>query len=336
MSAYNAERYIAEAVDSVLAQSLRNFEFLIFEDASTDRTREILRSYSDPRIRLVEISNNLGLTRNLERGMLMACGDFVARMDADDVCMPHRLARQVDYFHARPDVAVLGSAVTFFGEGRASFVCYQPLEHDEIKCELLFAFTMLHSSVMMRKCALDAHGLNYDVAFPVSQDHDLWVRAIRKLRFANLREPLVKMREHVSKVGRTRNTLQRELSDVVRSRQLQELGVQASEREFRALAEHEGMTGAWTEQDCEAFDSLLTKVFEANREKRLFCHSELVRCGTRRFRGTCRQLLMAGNSAGRYYWRSAARLLGTTTLRQRLGLRVRSILMGRGSFPGLK
>jgi len=104
MSAYNAERYVAEAVDSVLAQTFPDFEFLIFEDASTDGTREILRRYADPRIRLVENETNLGLTRNLERGMLMARGESVARMDADDISMPERWARQFEYLGVHPEI----------------------------------------------------------------------------------------------------------------------------------------------------------------------------------------------------------------------------------------
>src|SRR5882762_8361511 len=97
MSAYNAERHLAEAVDSVLAQTFHDFEFLIFEDGSTDSTPIILDRYSDPRIRLVENGTNLGLTRNLAQGMQTARGDFVARMDADDISMPHRLASQLNY-----------------------------------------------------------------------------------------------------------------------------------------------------------------------------------------------------------------------------------------------
>ncbi len=326
MSAYNAERYVAEAVDSVLAQTFSDLEFLIFEDASTDRTREILRGYSDPRIRLVENYANLGLTRNLQRGMLMARGEFVARMDADDVCMPQRLARQFDYLGTHPEIAVLGSAVTFFGEGRDPFFGYQPLEHDEIKCALLYGFTMLHPTVMIRKAAFEANDLNYDTAFPVSQDHDLWVRAIRKVGFANLRDPLLDLRVHSGKIGATQDALQKEHSDEVRRRQLVELGVTATTQEIRALGEHTALATAWTKSDLKSFESVLLKIIAANSTALAFNHNVLRRMGANSFRGTCRQLLIARNDVGRLYWQSPLRQYVTPSSRQSLGMIVRTLL----------
>jgi hypothetical protein len=328
MSAYNAERYVAEAVDSVLAQTFPDFEFLIFEDASTDRTREIFRSYSDPRIRVVENEANLGLTRNLQRGMLMACGEYVARMDADDVCMPQRLARQLEYLGAHPEIAVLGSAVTFFGEGREPFVGHQPVGHDAIKCALLYGFTMLHPTVMIRKKDFDRYGLNYDPAFPVSQDHDLWERAIRKVRFANVSETLLHLRMHAEKIGTVRNDQQRRYSDLIRSRQLAELGVSATPAEVRVLGEHGSPQATWTLADCQALEQLLLRIFESNKKSGVFDQGMLVGMGVAHFRGTCRHLLLNGNGAGRYYWRSRIRRLDVPTMRELVGLIWRSFGFG--------
>jgi glycosyltransferase involved in cell wall biosynthesis len=112
MSVYNAQLFIAEAVESVLNQIFKDFEFLIFEDKSTDSSLEILRSYSDPRIRLIANEHNQGLTKNLASGMRIARGEFVARMDADDVCVPNRLETQLAYLEEHPEISVLGSAVT--------------------------------------------------------------------------------------------------------------------------------------------------------------------------------------------------------------------------------
>jgi len=325
MSAYNAERYVAEAVDSVLAQTFPDFEFLIFEDASTDGTREILRRYADPRIRLVENETNLGLTRNLERGMLMARGESVARMDADDISMPERLARQFEYLGVHPEISVLGSAVTFFGEGREPFVGYQPLKHDEIKCTLLYGFTMLHPTVMIRKTEFERYDLNYDPAFPVSQDHDLWVRAIRKVRFANLKDPLLRLRMHAEKIGSLRNRHQRQYSDLIRGRQVAELGVSATPEEVRVLGEHGSPGATWTAAECQALEELLLRIFEANKKSAVFDQGILVGMGVAHFRGTCRQLLLNGNAAGRYYWRSQIRRLDAPTMRELVGLIWRSL-----------
>lgn len=325
MSVYNAERFVTQAVDSVLNQTITDFEFLIFEDKSTDSSREILRSYDDPRIRLVENTENLGLTKNLAAGMIMARGQFVARMDADDICMPNRLAQQLAYLDTHPDVSVLGSAVTYFDERGKEYVAHQPLEHEEIKCTLFYGFTMIHPSVMIRKSDLMKHGLNYDPAFRVSQDHDLWTRAIRVLRFSNLHSPLLKMREHENKLGRTRKPMQQQLSDLVRARQLNELGLAVSSRQLQLFCEHQSGAMHWSIRDCREFESLLLHIFDANERTLLFDREILVSTGAAHFRAACRELLMAGNPAGRYYWRSRIKLKDKPTIRQYAGLFLRSI-----------
>ena len=332
MSVFNGEPFVAEAVESVLLQTFEDFEFLIYEDKSTDASLQVLRRYPDPRIRLVENTENRGLTRNLISGMNLARGDFVARTDADDVCAPHRLATQVAYMDANPQIGVLGSAVIFFTDSGKEFVAHQPLEHDEIMCTLLYGFTMLHPSVMIRKADFDRHKLNYDPAFTVSQDHDLWVRAVRKVRFANVYEPVLRMREHTGKIGRTRKPLQQELSNVVRQRQLAELGVTATAQELSVFGDHNTLAEPWTLKECETFEALLLRIFDANTEACVYDQDTLVRMGVHRFRATCRQLLIAGNRAGRYYWRSKIRRLDDPSLRQIIGLALRSLSSGRSSL----
>lgn len=325
MSAYNAERFVGEAVQSVLRQTFDDFEFLIFDDKSTDATLRALRSYRDRRIHLVENRENRGLTKNLISGMEMARGEFVARMDADDICMPARLATQVSYMDQHPEISVLGSAVVFFTEEGKEFVAHQPLEHEEIKCALLYGFTMLHPSVMFRRAALERHGLNYDPVFPVSQDHDLWTRAIRKVRFANLHEPLLRMREHDQKIGRNAKRRQQDLSNMVRQRQLEELGIAVAADELTVFGDHETPPRHWTSKEVGTFETLLRRVFAANLTARLFDQEILVRMGSERFRETCRQLLIVGNSAGRFYWHSTLRQFDKPSPRQLGGLALRSL-----------
>jgi glycosyltransferase involved in cell wall biosynthesis len=325
MSVYNAEHFVAQAIGSVLEQTFEDFEFLIFEDKSTDSSREILRSFSDGRIRLIENTENLGLTKNLALGMEMARGEFVARMDADDICMPHRLATQVSHMLEHPEISVLGSAVTFFDGSGKEFVAHQPLEHDEIKCTLFYGFTMLHPSVMIRRAEFEKHGLNYDPAFRVSQDHDLWTRAIRKVRFANIHEPLLGMREHQGKIGRTSKPRQQELSDLVRKRQLHELGIEATEQEIGVFNVEPATQSKWCLNDLKIYEALLLKIIEANRRASVFNQKVLEQMGAAFFRAGCRELLVHENNAGQYYWRSRVKQFDDPTFRQSVGLAFRSI-----------
>ena len=328
MSAYNAGRYVGEAVDSVLKQTFVDFEFLIFEDKSTDETLKILRGCEDPRILLIKNHENMGLTKNLAAGMELARGEYVARFDADDCCELNRLERQVAFLDAHPEIGLLGSAVTFFNDNGWEMIAHQPLTHEEIKCVLFYGYTMLHPTVMMRKAAFAQHGLNYDTTFRVSQDHDLWVRAIRKIRFANLYEPLVRMREHSGKIGSTSNGLQRAYSDRVRERQLKELGLVAESGDLRLLGEHETSVDHWVRENIEGFESLLLRIFHANQQVQIYDQEILITMGAARFRELCRRIFLVGNRTGRYYWRSRLRHLDEPTVRQLAGLAFRMITVG--------
>ena len=207
---------------------------------------------------------NLGLTRNLISGMRIARGEYVARMDADDVCLPNRFEQQLDYFSLHPEISVLGTAVTFFDGKGYEFIGYQPEDHEEIKVALLFGFTMLHPSVIMRKAALDKHGLTYDAAFECSQDHDLWTRAVRKLRFGNLHEPLLKMRQHGGKIGNTHKSEQEELSNIIRKRQLDDLQVIYTKEELAAFDLAAGMVKEFSSDHLRDLESIYLKIIAAN------------------------------------------------------------------------
>lgn len=326
MAAYNAEPFLREAIDSVLNQSFQDFEFLIFEDCSQDATLEIIQSYDDPRLRVIINETNQGLTKCLIYGMELAKGEYVARMDADDVCMTNRFERQLAYFSTHPEVSVLGSAVTFFDGKGYEFVGYQPETHDEIKVALFLGFTMLHPSVMMRKADMDKFGLNYNPEFVVSQDHDLWTRAVRKLRFANFGEPLLNMREHSSKIGSTRKPEQVTLSNRSRKYQLDELGVFYSPEEFYAFNMAAGMPEQFDETSLLNLESIFLKVIQANRDIGIYVQSILEKAVAARFRSICRNLLLGGTATGSVYWKSQLRSYDAPTLREKIGLLYRSIL----------
>ena len=114
MSVYNGERYLKEAIESILNQTYKDFEFVIYDDCSTDNTPEIIESYSDSRIVYRRNSVNQGLTRNLADGVSRSAADYIARMDADDIAYPERLERQLEWMEHHPEVTVLGSPVSFF------------------------------------------------------------------------------------------------------------------------------------------------------------------------------------------------------------------------------
>lgn len=187
MPAYNAEKFLLESIGSILDQTFKDFEFLIIDDGSTDGSAEIIRSYSDPRIRFVQNTENLKLTATLNAGLALARGEYIARMDADDFSLPERLAKQVMFLDTHPAVGIVGVWAQAFGE--AHFKIPHPADSERIRAKLLFDTALVHPAVLMRRTFLDSQCLRY-APLGHFEDYDLWQRAARLFPLANLAENL--------------------------------------------------------------------------------------------------------------------------------------------------
>ena len=204
MSVHNGERYLAAAIDSVLTQTFENFEFVIVDDASTDATRSILDAYTDPRIRRLANDSNIGLTKSLNRGLALARAPLVARQDADDVSLPRRLALQVVFMAAHPEIVLVGSRVRVIDESGRRRVGHIDVRAESavgVRWQLLFSNPFAHSAVMFRLNAVrDALG-GYDERFEFNQDFELWSRVIGHFEAANLPDVLVEYRAHADSIA---------------------------------------------------------------------------------------------------------------------------------------
>jgi glycosyltransferase involved in cell wall biosynthesis len=207
MPVYNSERYVAQAVESILAQTFTDFEFLIVDDGSTDASRTILESYAarDARIQLVSRPNT-GCLVALNEMLGRARGDLIARMDADDVAFPERFERQVAYLYEHPACVLVGSRVLIIDpDGDEITVMGNALGHEEIVDALLAnqGQMVYHPAVMFRREAVMALG-GYDVRMIEAEDLHLFLRLADVGEIVNLPEPLLKYREHLKKAGRAR------------------------------------------------------------------------------------------------------------------------------------
>ena len=194
MPVYNGFKYLDEAMKSILNQTFQNFEFIIIDDGSTDDSVKIIKSYDDNRIRLVENKNNLGQSETLNIGLNIAKGKYIARMDQDDISMPERLERQSEFMEDNPQIGVCGTWIQLIGKYNG--IAELETEDDLIKIKLLTNQNLAHPSVMIRKQILENYKLSYSISYTVAQDYDLWVRMFDHCSFANLPEPLLKLRMH--------------------------------------------------------------------------------------------------------------------------------------------
>jgi glycosyltransferase involved in cell wall biosynthesis len=190
MGVHNGAPWIPGAVASVLGQTLGDLELIVVDDGSTDATPGLLAAVRDPRL-VVERQARAGLTPALNRALARARAPLIARLDADDVALPERLARQRAFLWAHPEVGLLGTAARVVDERDRELHVIRPPEHDRaIRRALIRGNLFVHSSVMLRRALAERVG-GYDASFPVAQDYDLWLRLAGLTRMANLSEPLV-------------------------------------------------------------------------------------------------------------------------------------------------
>nr|WP_315142633.1 glycosyltransferase family 2 protein [uncultured Flavobacterium sp.] len=201
MPVYNCELYIKEAVDSILNQTFADFDFLIIDDASTDKTVSIIKEYKDSRIQLIEKTVNTGYTISLNYGLKVAKGEYIARMDGDDISFPHRFEKQIAFLDANPDVVLCGSNFGIIG---AEKLINLPEENEAIKLGLLKGNCIAHPSVMIRHSVLQEHAVTYDFNKEPAEDYDLWVRLLQFGKLYNIQENLLNYRVHSTQVSKKR------------------------------------------------------------------------------------------------------------------------------------
>src|SRR6185437_2936746 len=194
MPAYNAGKYIREAISSVLEQSFTDFELLIVNDGSTDDTEKIICSFNDRRIVLLS-QENKGVAAALNLGLTNARAPYIARFDADDVCYPTRLKIQYDFITAYPQYCIVGSAADCIDAGGAFIFTHHPEGHlnEEIQQLKYSTCPFIHSSVLYKKAAVINNG-GYNEHAYTYEEHFLWVRILKEEMGCNLSQPLIKVR----------------------------------------------------------------------------------------------------------------------------------------------
>jgi len=194
MPAYNAEKYIGEAIASVLAQSFTDFELLIVNDGSTDETKNVVRSFSDPRIVLIS-QDNKGVASALNLGLSLARAPFIARFDADDICFTNRLKVQYDFITTYPEYSVVGSAADYVDADGHFIFTHHPQGHlnEEIQQLKYSVCPFIHSSVFYKKEVVINNG-GYNEHAYTYEDHFLWVNILKNEKACNLSQALIKVR----------------------------------------------------------------------------------------------------------------------------------------------
>ncbi|MFA6074534.1 MAG: glycosyltransferase [Negativicutes bacterium] len=234
MPVYNAEKYLREAIDSILEQTFRDFEFLIIDDGSTDSSVEIVNSYCDCRIKFFKNCENKGIVFSLNKGLEFANGEYIARMDADDISLRERIKVQVQFMDANKEVGVCGTWVKTFGGSKK--ILKNPASAEEIRCGQLFFTLIAHPTVMLRKECFTQNNLGYSPDDLYAEDYGLWVRCWNHFDIVNIPEVLLSYRVCSSNVSNRYSSIQKKTTLKIMSTLLIRLGINVSENIMRRHA----------------------------------------------------------------------------------------------------
>lgn len=311
MPVHNRARLIGRAVTSVLRQSFGDFELLLIDDGSSDDSVRVIRRFSDPRIRLLQNGENLGIARTRQRGLEEARGTFIALLDSDDAMPPRRLEQQVRFLHAHPHVATVGGWAREFdaaGKLRRS-VKVLPLVPGELKARLLFRTCFHNSSTMSRLSVLREFG--YDPAFPVSSDYEMFSRVAHDWKLANLPRVFLHRGVHEGRVTVERAAEVRRMNMTIAARQLQALGLPTDQ----ATVEHHVLVARLKKQGIHPDEAFLDRtaawferIEEANREAGVYEPAALSATLAQLWAIAClRARRRIGRHALSYFWSSRLR-----------------------------
>lgn len=236
MSVHNEHpAYLKCAIDSICNQTYKKFEFIIIDDASDEECFAYLSEISlkDKRIRLYRNSKNIGLTKTLNKGLMLAKGEYIARMDADDFSLPKRFEKQISYLKTHTNIAILGTGVVSFGEANVFMSPMRGLTPQQAKCQLFFTSSLCHPSVMIRKDFLDKFRLTYAEDVKKGQDFDMWERSSVLGDVAVMQEVLLYYRLHKDQITSKSKNEQDNTAEMVMKRRLYRIGINPTDKEYR-------------------------------------------------------------------------------------------------------
>lgn len=272
MPVYNAEKYLPEAIESILNQTFSDFEFLIVNDGSTDNSLGILQSYEDKRIRVLHLEQNVGLVKALNIGLKEIRSEYIIRTDADDISLPNRIEVQLAFMQQNKDVGVCGSwfdTIDARGEKKGG-TRYKPSD-EAIRLKHLYQINLSHGTAILRTSVLKENSINYSSDFDHAEDYDIFDRIGTVSKLANIQQVLYVVRLHDTNVSKTFGHVQKDNSLGVKRRIFMRLGItDITDDEIGIYQELQHQNYKQLAQQQKEVLLLLTKMFEANETTNMF------------------------------------------------------------------
>ena len=309
MPVYNGEKYLKRAIESILKQTFRDFEFLIIDDGSADKSAEIIKSFNDARIRLERNETNLGLIKTLNKRLGLAKGKYIARMDCDDISLPKRLSIQVNFMEKHPEIGICGSWVKIMGL-KQEFVNRYPQNHEEARAYLLFNTPLAHPSVIIRKEVMEKHELEYDENYKHAEDYELWSRIIKHTKLSNIPKVLLHYRMHDASVSKKNSSEQTENSDKVRLSLIKNLGLAPTPVELDLHRRFVRPDYLNSKDFIDQLETWLGKLLSVNEKMRIYEQESLAKIISSRWFNACATNTSLGFWVFKKFWQSPLKKTG--------------------------
>jgi len=281
MPVYNGEKYLEAAIDSIRNQSYKNWELIVINDGSTDNTENIIGQYADNRLKYVKNEANLGLIPTLNKAINFCDGEYIARMDADDICEKDRLSKQVKFLDKHSSIAMCGTnAIVIDENGNKKGNIVNVSSNDYIQINLLFSVPIIHPSVMLRSQVLKNY--RYDENYKHIEDYELWCRIADEHKICNLSSKLLEYRWHTSNISVQNNSVQEKRKDKVITNQLNKIGLNPSQEELllhRISFMQYDVKGGVEKHQFDNFSGLnlwFNKLVEANQIKKRYNRNKFI------------------------------------------------------------
>lgn len=317
MPAYNAEKYIRQAIDSILNQTFRDFIFMIINDGSIDKTEEIILSYNDQRIYYIKNEQNIGLVNTLNKSIELTQTEYYARMDADDISLPERLEWQLDFLKKNPHIGVCGGCFETFGVENIPFSNI-PLQDEDIKANLLFSSPIPHPTVMLRAGILKKNNITFGVSFQYDdtfghkilelEDYALWHKLKPITQFANLEKIVLKYRKEGQNLSGQKLDLIMERKKKYYTYLLNELNVSPTAKNLLFHISLSFFNRSESVEDVTLFRKHLNELISKNKNKGVYPPDALERIIEQKWDQLFYHIALKGFTYVLNYWKNSKKL----------------------------
>lgn len=266
MCVYNAAEFLQQSIESILVQTFTDFELLIWDDGSSDNSFEIISSYQDPRIRVFRNSHNKGIAYTCNNLIRESKGEYLSRHDSDDISLPGRFQKQMDFLQKYPEISLCGTNVTVFGDKRQKK--FYPLRDEEIRAYMILNDPFCTSTVIFKRPEIPVY---FDESLVVSEDYSFFFELSKFTKMANLADHLLNYRWHPKNITQLRKDILADSANQVRATIInQSICYQLEENEYRVMNIISDRSPISLE-DLEMLEALFLKLIKKNQEVKYYC-----------------------------------------------------------------